>query len=79
MTGSDVQWELDGRHDDLDDAVTGVGVSPVFQPIVSLPGGTTVGFEALARWPLQPHLGPQSVFAYAEKTDRVTELDSAAA
>lgn len=75
MTGSGVQWELHGRQDDLDDAVTGLGVSPVFQPIVSLPSGTTVGFEALARWPLQPHLGPQSVFAYAEKTDRVTELD----
>jgi EAL domain-containing protein (putative c-di-GMP-specific phosphodiesterase class I) len=75
MTGSDVQWDLNDRYSDLDDAVTGVGVLPVFQPIVSLPTGTTVGFEALARWPSQPHLGPQSVFAYAEKTDRVTELD----
>ena len=75
MSGSDVQWDLDGRHDDLEVAVSGAGVSPVFQPIVSLPTGTTIGFEALARWPLQPHLGPQSVFAHAEKTDRLTELD----
>ena len=61
---------------DLDDAVTGEGVAPVFQPIVSLPTrAITIGFEALARWPGQPHLGPQSVFAYAEATHRVTELD----
>ncbi len=75
MSGSGVQWEVNGRHSDLDDAVTGEGVSPVFQPIVSLPSGATVGFEALARWPNQPHLGPQSVFAYAAATDQVTELD----
>ena len=75
MAVSDVQWQLDVSPADLDLAVTGVGVAPVFQPIVSLPACTTIGFEALARWPRQPHIGPQSVFAYAEKTDRVTELD----
>jgi EAL domain-containing protein (putative c-di-GMP-specific phosphodiesterase class I) len=74
MSGGGLQWDLDDVGD-LDDAVTGAGVSPVFQPIVSLPTCTTVGFEALARWPRQPHLVPQSVFAYAEKTERVTELD----
>jgi EAL domain-containing protein (putative c-di-GMP-specific phosphodiesterase class I) len=75
VSGNGVQWDLNGRHSDLDDAVTGEGVLPVFQPIVSLPSGTTVGFEALARWPQQPHLGAQSVFAYAEATQQVTELD----
>ncbi|MBJ7340483.1 EAL domain-containing protein [Mycolicibacterium sp.] len=74
MSGG-VQREANGRPSDLDDAVTGEGVAPVFQPIVSLPSGTTVGFEALARWPHQPHLGPQSVFAYAVATEQVTELD----
>ena len=75
MGGNGVQWDLDGGHSDLDDAVTGEGVAPFFQPIVSLPSGTTVGFEALARWPRQPQLGPQEVFAYAAATQQVTELD----
>ena len=75
MLGNGAQPQTDVRHRDLDDAVTGVGVAPVFQPIVSLPTGATVGFEALARWPKQPHLGPQSVFAYAAATDQVTQLD----
>lgn len=73
--GNGVQWDLDGEQSDLDDAVTGEGVAPFFQPIVSLPSGSTVGFEALARWPRQPHLGPQEVFAYAAATRQVTELD----
>lgn len=75
MGGNGVQWDLDGGRPDLDDAVTGEGLAPFFQPIVSLPSGSTVGFEALARWPRQPRLGPQEVFAYAAATHQVTELD----
>jgi EAL domain-containing protein (putative c-di-GMP-specific phosphodiesterase class I) len=75
LSANGIQWDVDGSLSDLDDAVTGEGVSPVFQPIVSMPTRAIVGFEALARWPEQPHLGPQSVFAYAEATHRVTELD----
>jgi sensor c-di-GMP phosphodiesterase-like protein len=33
------------------DAVEGVGLEPLYQPIVSLPAEVIVGFEALARWP----------------------------
>lgn len=62
-------------HSDLDVAATGMGMSPVFQPIVALSSRLTVGFEALARWRAHPHLGPQSVFAHAEATRRVTQLD----
>jgi len=75
VSGNGVRWEVSGEHSDLDDAVTGEGVAPLFQPIVSLPSGTVVGFEALARWPRQPQLGPQEVFAYAAATRQVTELD----
>jgi EAL domain-containing protein (putative c-di-GMP-specific phosphodiesterase class I) len=75
MSANGVQVERNGTFADLDDAASGEGVLPVFQPIVSLPSGTTVGFEALARWPRQPHLGPQSVFAHAAATHQVTQLD----
>ncbi|WP_173008026.1 EAL domain-containing protein [Mycolicibacterium sp. P1-18] len=75
MSGNGAQWDVSSQHSDLDDAVTGDGVAPLFQPIVSLPSGTVVGFEALARWPRQPQLGPQEVFAYAAATRQVTELD----
>lgn len=75
MSGNGVQWDVSGAHSDLEDAVTGDGVAPFFQPIVSLPSRTVVGFEALARWPRQPQLGPQEVFAYAAATRQVTELD----
>jgi EAL domain-containing protein (putative c-di-GMP-specific phosphodiesterase class I) len=75
LSANGVQWDVSDDHVALDDAATGEGVLPVFQPIVSLPARSTVGFEALARWPEQPHLGPQSVFAHAEATHRVTQLD----
>ena len=59
----------------VDAAVRGVGLAPAFQPIVALPEGTVVGFEALARWPTQPDLSPAVVFARARATDRLQELD----
>lgn len=62
------------RHD-VDAAVAGDGLEVVFQPIVSLPGVATVGFEALARW---AHLGDvpsDQVFARAAETGHVAELE----
>jgi sensor c-di-GMP phosphodiesterase-like protein len=46
----------------LDAAIDGVGIDPAFQPIVALPGGQVVGFEALARWPVLDDPQPQRVF-----------------
>lgn len=60
---------------DLNAAVAGSGLTAVFQPIVSLPGGTVVGYEALARW---PHLGSapvDDVFAYAARTGQADVLE----
>jgi EAL domain-containing protein (putative c-di-GMP-specific phosphodiesterase class I)/DICT domain-containing protein len=59
----------------VDAAIRGVGLSSAFQPIVALPDGAVVGFEALARWPESTGLGPQAVFARAEALNRVDELD----
>ena len=62
---------------DLDTAVRGVGLAPAFQPIVALPSGAVVGFEALARWPALPELTPTAVFARAEATGQLEQLDQA--
>jgi EAL domain-containing protein (putative c-di-GMP-specific phosphodiesterase class I) len=59
----------------MDAAVRGVGLSSAFQPIVALPDGEVVGFEALARWPESTGLGPLAVFARAEALNRIDELD----
>ncbi|MGA5464031.1 sensor domain-containing phosphodiesterase [Mycobacterium sp. NPDC050041] len=59
----------------MDAAAAGEGLEAVFQPIVSLPGGERVGFEALARW---DHLGAGDagdVFAHAARTGRAGALE----
>jgi EAL domain-containing protein (putative c-di-GMP-specific phosphodiesterase class I) len=43
----------------------GVSPTPLYQPIVSLPEGAVVGFEALARWPTLGYPDPQRVFNLA--------------
>jgi EAL domain-containing protein (putative c-di-GMP-specific phosphodiesterase class I) len=65
--------EIDGPT--LDAAARGVGLSPVLQPIVTLPDGAVVGFEALARWPSQGNPNPLDVFAHASVTGQLEELD----
>ena len=36
----------------IDAASAGVGLMPVFQPVMALPDERVVGYEALARWPM---------------------------
>lgn len=62
-------------HQVLDDAASGIGLDPAFQPVVSLSDGTVVGFEALARWPELDNPAPQTVIARAEATSRLDRLD----
>lgn len=59
----------------LREAADGVGLEPLYQPIVTLPSEEVVGYEALARWPASNGLGPDSVFAHARDTGRVDRLD----
>jgi EAL domain-containing protein (putative c-di-GMP-specific phosphodiesterase class I) len=61
--------------DVLDVAVSGRGVDPAFQPIVSLADGDVVGFEALTRWPSLNDPDPESVFARAASTGKTDALD----
>jgi EAL domain-containing protein (putative c-di-GMP-specific phosphodiesterase class I) len=68
-----VQWAV---SDDLDSAVSGCGLRPAYQPIVTLPDQQVVGYEALARWPARSDLTPAAVFARAEQTGAVGVLDN---
>ncbi|MET0699247.1 MAG: EAL domain-containing protein [Mycobacterium sp.] len=75
MISTDVQGAVDGAAQKLDTAVAGVGLRNVFQPIVSLPDESIIGFEALARWPQLDYPDPRSVLAHAAATGRVGQLD----
>lgn len=60
----------------LREAAEGIGIEPLYQPIVTLPSEEVVGYEALARWPASNALGPESVFAHARETGRIDQLDT---
>lgn len=59
----------------IDAASEGVGLMPVFQPVVSLPDEQVVGFEALTRWPTFIAVTPQNVFSFANASKRAAVLD----
>jgi EAL domain-containing protein (putative c-di-GMP-specific phosphodiesterase class I) len=57
-------------------AVIASGLRSVYQPIVDLDTGTTVGYEALARGPIgSPLESPGALFEAARRQDRLDELD----
>src|SRR5262249_46361218 len=62
--------------DIVDEAVAGHGLVSKFQPVVALPDRQIVGFEALARWPAIGRFSPMEVLLRAQRTDRLTQLDS---
>lgn len=59
----------------IDAAAAGVGLIPMFQPVVSLPDEQVVGFEALARWPKVNGATPENVFSFATAARRAGVLD----
>lgn len=54
-------------------------LEPVFQPIVDLTSGLTVGFEALTRFSAEPAQSPDRWFAEADEVGLRVELELAAA
>lgn len=61
--------------DVLDEASAGNGLVAAFQQLVELPSQRGIGYEALARWPTLNYPAPVDVFAHAEKTGRLDQLD----
>lgn len=59
----------------FDRAVAGDGLRTVYQPIVSLPEGCTVGFEALARWTHVPTALCEAVFRHAARSGQALRLE----
>lgn len=64
-----------GASDEIAAAARGVGLSPILQPIVMLPTGDVIGFEALARWPSLNSPCPTEVFASASEAGQLDDLD----
>ncbi len=71
-----VVGEVGYRPDEgMDAASAGLGVMPVFQPVVSLPEELVVGYEALARWPMSDTMTATNVFSFANATRQAEVLD----
>jgi EAL domain-containing protein (putative c-di-GMP-specific phosphodiesterase class I) len=74
--GGGVITQLGFRPDQgIDAASVGVGLMPVFQPVVSLPDERVVGFEALARWPMFSTMTATNVFSFANASRHADVLD----
>ena len=73
--GRSRQDHPDLPKDILQSATDGVGLTPAYQPVVSLPDQRTVGFEALARWPELGDPPPEAVFDYATESGQIDQLD----
>jgi EAL domain-containing protein (putative c-di-GMP-specific phosphodiesterase class I)/ActR/RegA family two-component response regulator len=65
------------RVPSIEQCIHGDGLSTAFQPIVSLPTGTILGYEALTRcsseWPFE---GAATLFDYAARSERLRDLDT---
>jgi EAL domain-containing protein (putative c-di-GMP-specific phosphodiesterase class I) len=73
----EVQERRSAWNDQISGVLGGSGLECVFQPIVALDGGATVGFEALARFDAEPVRSPGAWFAEATTIGRGLELEIA--
>jgi EAL domain-containing protein (putative c-di-GMP-specific phosphodiesterase class I)/CheY-like chemotaxis protein len=67
--------ELRGRRERIERAVTGEGLSLVYQPIWELAAHRIVGHEALARFSAEPVRGPDVWFAEAAELGLIAQLE----
>jgi EAL domain-containing protein (putative c-di-GMP-specific phosphodiesterase class I)/DICT domain-containing protein len=70
-----MQVRTSASSEELDRAVAGDDLKPVFQPIISLADGGTIGFEALARWAHLDGVPCEDVFTHALLTGRASQLE----
>lgn len=71
--------EAEGLQDRLDALLTQQNsLSAVFQPIVHLASGTTIGYEGLIRFPASSELTPTQWFSAARRLGRGLDLEHAA-
>jgi EAL domain-containing protein (putative c-di-GMP-specific phosphodiesterase class I)/CheY-like chemotaxis protein len=73
-----VAVESDLRRARVADVIADGAIRMVYQPIVDLAGGHTVGMEALARFDCEPQRSPAAWFAEAAEVGLAIELDLAA-
>ena len=73
-----VTVESDLRRARVADVIANDALRMVYQPIVDLAGGQTVGVEALARFDSEPQRSPAAWFAEAAAVGLAIELDLAA-
>jgi diguanylate cyclase (GGDEF)-like protein len=59
-------------------ATAGAVIRPVFQPVLELATGRVCGYEALARFEVEPVRGPEQWFAQAHRCGLGPELEAAA-
>ncbi|MGQ0521274.1 MAG: EAL domain-containing response regulator [Actinomycetota bacterium] len=75
LTPSLLAGDTDARRAQLDDLLRRHAFAPVFQPIVSLPDGEVIGFEALTRF--TDGSDPETRFGEAHSLGRGIELEAA--
>lgn len=75
LTPSLLTGDTDARRAQLDDLLRHQAFAPVFQPIVSLPDGEVIGFEALTRF--ADGSDPETRFGEAHSLGRGIEIEVA--
>jgi EAL domain-containing protein (putative c-di-GMP-specific phosphodiesterase class I)/DNA-binding NarL/FixJ family response regulator len=70
--------DREARVDEVQAALQPGAIRPVFQPIVDLETGDVVGYEALARFELEPRQPPDAWFRAAAEVGLLEDLEFAA-
>lgn len=74
-TGAVQQLTLDEERRRVEAVMTDGRLATVFQPIVEVPSGDVLGYEALSRFDGEPRRTPDLWFAEAERVGLVVDLD----